>query len=72
VHIAGARTAPPHHQTLEALFDWSYDLLTDTEKLALLGWVTVSGYDADLLACFYPGTWPTFFFRRRSHLALFL
>jgi hypothetical protein len=21
---------------------------------ALLGWATVSGYDADLLACFYP------------------
>ena len=27
---------------------------------ALLGWVTVCGYDADLLACFYPGNWPIF------------
>jgi hypothetical protein len=27
---------------------------------ALLGWATVSGYDADLLACFYPGNWPIF------------
>src|SRR5438477_8117371 len=27
---------------------------------ALLGWATVSGYDADLLACFYPDTWPIF------------
>ena len=27
---------------------------------ALLGWATVSGYDADLLACFYPDIWPVF------------
>jgi transposase len=27
---------------------------------ALLGWATVSGYDADLLACFYPDIWPIF------------
>lgn len=28
----GARTAMPRHQTLRALFDWSYDLLDDDEK----------------------------------------
>jgi non-specific serine/threonine protein kinase len=28
----GGRTAPPHHQTLEALIDWSYELLGDSEK----------------------------------------
>jgi hypothetical protein len=27
---------------------------------ALLGWATVSGYDADLLAYFYPDIWPIF------------
>jgi len=27
---------------------------------ALLGWATVSGYDADLPACFYPDNWPIF------------
>ncbi|MGI9147810.1 MAG: hypothetical protein ACR2IK_14875, partial [Chloroflexota bacterium] len=27
---------------------------------ALLGWATVCGYDADLLACFYPDIWPIF------------
>ena len=27
---------------------------------ALLGRATVSGYDADLLACFYPDIWPVF------------
>jgi len=28
----GSRTALPRHQTLQALIDWSYDLLTDSEK----------------------------------------
>jgi len=31
----GARTALPRQQTLRALIDWSYDLLTDSEKLLL-------------------------------------
>jgi predicted ATPase/class 3 adenylate cyclase len=31
----GARTARPRQQTLRALIDWSYDLLDDTERLAL-------------------------------------
>jgi predicted ATPase len=29
----GSRTAPPRHQTLRATLDWSYDLLTDEERL---------------------------------------
>lgn len=28
----GGRAAPKHHQTLEALIDWSYELLSDSEK----------------------------------------
>jgi predicted ATPase/class 3 adenylate cyclase len=31
----GARTALPHQQTLRALIDWSYDLLSDRERLLL-------------------------------------
>lgn len=31
----GSRTALPRQQTLRALIDWSYDLLTDSEKLLL-------------------------------------
>src|SRR5436190_1907166 len=31
----GSRTALPRHQTLRALVDWSYDLLTDDERLLL-------------------------------------
>ncbi|MCE7989510.1 MAG: hypothetical protein DYG89_50810 [Caldilinea sp. CFX5] len=30
---AGSRTAAPHHQTLRATLDWSYDLLTAEEQL---------------------------------------
>ena len=29
---AGSRTAPPRHQTLRAVVDWSYDLLFDEER----------------------------------------
>lgn len=29
----GARTAPARHQTLRALIDWSYDLLTEKERV---------------------------------------
>lgn len=32
----GSRTALPRQQTLSALFDWSYDLLTASERLLLL------------------------------------
>ncbi|MCA1381013.1 helix-turn-helix transcriptional regulator [Bradyrhizobium sp. BRP05] len=31
----GRRTAPPRHQTLSAMLDWSYNLITDAERLAL-------------------------------------
>lgn len=31
----GSRTALPHHQTLRALIDWSYELLSENEKILL-------------------------------------
>jgi predicted ATPase/class 3 adenylate cyclase len=31
----GSRTALPRHQTLQALIDWSYDLLSDAERVLL-------------------------------------
>ena len=31
----GPRTALPHHQTLQATIDWSYNLLSDTERALL-------------------------------------
>lgn len=31
----GSRTAQPRHQTLRALIDWSYDLLTEEERILL-------------------------------------
>lgn len=31
----GARTARPRHQTLQALIDWSHDLLTESERVLL-------------------------------------
>jgi tetratricopeptide (TPR) repeat protein len=31
----GARTALPRHQTLQALIDWSYELLTEQERILL-------------------------------------
>jgi predicted ATPase/DNA-binding winged helix-turn-helix (wHTH) protein len=31
----GRRTAPPRHQTLRATFDWSYELLRESERLSL-------------------------------------
>jgi len=31
----GSRTALPHHQTLTALIDWSYDLLSEAERALL-------------------------------------
>ena len=33
--VGGARTALPRQQTLRALIDWSYDLLSDSERLLL-------------------------------------
>ena len=31
----GSRTAPARHQTLSATLDWSYDLLSETERKVL-------------------------------------
>lgn len=41
IHWQGRRTALPRHQTMAALHDWSYNLLTHHEKLAFrrLGWI---------------------------------
>ena len=35
LHWHGRRTALPRHQTLHALLDWSYGLLSDSERLVL-------------------------------------
>ncbi len=32
LHWPGRRTAPPRQRTLQATLDWSYELLTDTER----------------------------------------
>ena len=39
----GSRTALPRQQTLRALIDWSYDLLSETEKLVLMRLAVFSG-----------------------------
>src|SRR5690606_27293890 len=31
----GRRSAPPRHRTLQAMLDWSYDLLSDSERRVL-------------------------------------
>src|SRR5262249_32049700 len=36
----GRRTAQPRHQTLQATFDWSYQLLSETER-SILRWMAV-------------------------------
>ena len=41
--VSGRRTALPRHQTLRAALDWSYDLLTDTERLVLRRLATFVG-----------------------------
>ena len=44
----GRRTAPPRHQTLSATLDWSYNLLSDIERLALRRLaVFVGGFSLD-------------------------
>jgi predicted ATPase/DNA-binding winged helix-turn-helix (wHTH) protein len=35
LHWPGRRTAPPRQRTLQATLDWSYELLTDTERTVL-------------------------------------
>ncbi len=39
----GRRTAPPRHQTLQAMLDWSYDLLSESEKTVLCRLATFVG-----------------------------
>jgi predicted ATPase len=48
--IGGSRTALPRQQTLRALIDWSYDLLSDEEKLLLqFASVFVGGWTLEAL-----------------------
>jgi predicted ATPase/class 3 adenylate cyclase len=48
--IGGSRTALPRQQTLRALIDWSYDLLSDEEKRLLqFASVFVGGWTLDAL-----------------------
>jgi predicted ATPase/class 3 adenylate cyclase len=48
--IGGSRTALPRQQTLRALIDWSYDLLSDEEKhLLQFASVFVGGWTLDAL-----------------------
>ncbi len=45
----GRRTAPPRHQTLNATLDWSYNLLSDVERLVLRRLsVFVGGFTLDV------------------------
>ena len=41
--IGGSRTALPRHQTLQALIDWSYNLLTEAERRLLRGLSAFAG-----------------------------
>ncbi len=48
--VGGSRTALPRQQTLRALIDWSYDLLTDDERSLLhFASVFVGGWTLDAL-----------------------
>ena len=48
--VGGSRTALPRQQTLRALIDWSYDLLSDEEKhLLRTASVFVGGWNLDAL-----------------------
>ncbi len=39
----GSRTALPHHRTLRAMIDWSWELLTDAERMVLRRLAVFSG-----------------------------
>jgi predicted ATPase/DNA-binding CsgD family transcriptional regulator len=41
--VGGRRTALPRHQTLQAAFDWSFDLLTESERAVLRRLATFTG-----------------------------
>ncbi|MDF2812128.1 MAG: transcriptional regulator, winged helix family [Microvirga sp.] len=44
LHGYGRRGAPPRHQTLEALFDWSYALLSPRDQKVLQRLATFTGF----------------------------
>jgi len=44
----GDRTAPPRQQTLRAAVDWSYDLLSDPERLLLSRLSVFSGWNLEM------------------------
>jgi predicted ATPase/DNA-binding NarL/FixJ family response regulator len=51
----GARLAPPHHRTVRATVEWSYQLLEPAEQEAFRALtVFVSGFDADAAASVAP------------------
>jgi len=53
--VGGSRTALPRQQTLRALIDWSYDLLTEEEKRLLqFASVFVGGWTLDALEAVAP------------------
>jgi predicted ATPase len=41
--VEGRRTAPARHQTLRATLDWSYELLTETERLVMRRLSVIAG-----------------------------
>ena len=41
--LGGGRAALPHHQTLEATIQWSYDLLSDVERILMQRFSVFSG-----------------------------
>lgn len=54
--LAGARTSPPRHKTMRALFDWSYDLLEDREReLFQRSSIFMGGFTLELLCALYAG-----------------
>ncbi len=42
------RTAPPRQQTLRATFDWSYELLSEPERMLLRRLSTLAGWSLDM------------------------
>jgi predicted ATPase/DNA-binding CsgD family transcriptional regulator len=53
----GSRSVLPHHQTLKALIDWSYDLLSQEERILLLRLAVFAGswtLDAAEYVCIDP------------------
>ena len=52
----GGRLSPPHHRTVRAAVEWSYQLLDPAEQRAFRSLaVFVGGFDADAAASVAPG-----------------